>query len=153
MRWGQPEPAMLRFARRTGAPLLPVTAVINARRDDPLFESGASVGAFYAQSWALAHALLLGRHGVRLEDLGEATPESLAELLGLRSAESLDGHLRDYLHARRHASAGTSAPLQAAAPVDARVEAAAPDEVSAARGLLAMAAGSRGDLAEVAAAR
>lgn len=143
--WGAPDPDMLAFLR--SATLLPIDRVLTATRSDPLFDSGAHAGAFYAQSWAFAHYLLLGRGpaGPMLDDeqvrrLKQRHPERLLREQFAATPAEMDTRLRNYLRQRRFATA--TLPLHAA---NATVELSTPTaaEVELARGRLALTSGQR----------
>ena len=85
--------------------LLPLTTLLAADHESPLYNESDKASAFYAQSWALVHYLLLGhegRHAARLAAfvarLGEGEPLDRAceEELGT-TPDLLERDLADYV--------------------------------------------------------
>jgi hypothetical protein len=145
LQWGAPDPAMLQFLRR--AELLPLDKVLTASRSDELFDSGAHTGAFYAQSWALVHYLLLGQRAqapgidaALLQQLRERRPDSLLQDVFAASRSDTEALLRNYLRQRRFATATLTTDAVGTA---VEVSTASEAEVEAARGQLALTTGHR----------
>ena len=87
-----------------GSTPIPLAQLLTVDRDSPLYNERDRKGAFYAQSWALVHYLLLGNEERRLELqqylalLRDGTPESQAFSTAFGTDyKTLESELRSHL--------------------------------------------------------
>ena len=122
---GLPVPQHLAYLH--GSTPIPLTELLNVTRESPLYNEEQRKGAFYAQSWALVHYLLLGdttrrqELGRYLEMLHQGKPESVAfdDAFGT-DHETLAGELRMYLKRDRLPYGTTRAEILPASVLDVR---------------------------------
>lgn len=122
---GLPIPQHLAYLN--GSTPIPLTELLTVTRECPLYNEEQRKGAFYAQSWALVHYLLLGdptrrqELGRYLEMLHEGNPEFVAfdDAFGI-DHETLEGELRMYLKRDRLPYGTTRAEILPASVLDVR---------------------------------
>ncbi|MEJ2188841.1 MAG: tetratricopeptide repeat protein, partial [Acidobacteriota bacterium] len=122
---GLPIPQHLAYLN--GSTPIPLTELLTVTRESPLYNEEQRKGAFYAQSWALVHYLLLGdptrrqELGRYLEMLHEGNPEFVAfdQAFGI-DRETLEGELRMYLKRDRLPYGTTRAEILPASVLDVR---------------------------------
>lgn len=151
-RFGSPIAGHVALLRREK--FLPLSELLDVRRDSLLYNEGSRTSIFYAQAWALLHFLFYGERSPGREAVGRflaELPRAASTEAAFRSAFGLDyaameQRLREYI------DRGTYARERYARTTDdiARrltTTAAAPGEIALARGSLLLAASRPADAA------
>jgi tetratricopeptide (TPR) repeat protein len=102
-RLGQPSPESLHVLKTS--PLLPLTTLMRVAHDSPYYRQRDKAAIFYAQSWALAHYLMMGERQQNLPKLNEfllqmenGVSDEEAEVRAFGSLAELQRNLEQYIH-------------------------------------------------------
>lgn len=100
---GQADASLLDELRNE--PLIPLPVLFNIDRSSPYYNEEKKTSIFYAESWALAHYLMVGDHsahraafGAYLEALDQGESQEEAAARSFRDLKQLESDLQNYIH-------------------------------------------------------